>query len=89
MQDERNELNNKIERYKAEIKAAQEKIAGLDDKLKDKVKVAEAEYRASVETLNGSNKIAQEYADKEISDTAELEEEIAMAEKNEGTFKRI
>ena len=39
MQDERNELTRKIERLKAEIKAAEDKIDGLDDGLPIRLKL--------------------------------------------------
>lgn len=78
--DERNELTRKIERLKAEIKAAEDKIGGLDIRLADKVKIADAEYSAAVAKINSENKLAEQYADKEIIPTAELEAEIEYAQ---------
>ena len=79
--DEKNELHKKIERLKAEIKAAEDKIAGLDDRLNDKIKVAEAQAEAAVEKLNSEYKSAEKYAEKEITPTDALETEIQFAEK--------
>jgi len=78
--DERNELTRKIERLKAEIKAAEDKINGLDERLADKVKIADAEYAAAVAKINSENKLAEQYANKEIIPTAELETEIEYAQ---------
>lgn len=78
--DERNELARKIERLKAEIKAAEEKISGLDGKLQDKVKIAEAEYQTAVEKIKKDNSLAEQYAGQEITPTDLLESEIENAQ---------
>jgi hypothetical protein len=82
--NERDGLHSTIERLKAEIKAAEDTLKTLDEKLDDKRKVIEAEYREKVSTLENDVKVADEYADKEPIDTAPLKEEIDTAE----TMKR-
>ena len=78
--DERGELQRKIERLRAEIKAAEDKITGLDGRLADKVKIADAEYNAAIAKINSDNKLAQEYAGKQITPTEELEAELSHAQ---------
>lgn len=77
---ERSGLTATIERLKAEIIAAQDKLAGLDDKLADKIKVIEAEFEASKAKLNASVQNAADFADKEKTDTSALEAEVKTAE---------
>lgn len=77
---ERDGLNSTIARLKAEIKAAEDKLAGLDDKLSDKKKVIEAEYQTKLAKLDSDTQVANEWADKEPTDITELAEEISTAE---------
>ena len=78
--DERNELQRKIERLKAEIKTAEDKTLGLDEKLADKIKLVDAEYSVAVEKINKENVVAEKYAGLEIQPTEELEEEVSNAQ---------
>jgi DNA repair exonuclease SbcCD ATPase subunit len=78
---ERDGLNSTIARLKAEIKAAEDKLAGLDDKLADKIKVIEAEYQTKLAKLDNDTQVANEWADKEPVDVSGLVEEIAEAER--------
>lgn len=78
--NEREGLKSTIERLKAEIKAAEDKLLTLDGKLEDKKKVAVAEYNEKVAKLDGDIQIAKRYEDKEKVETAELQAEIAHAE---------
>jgi len=77
---ERDGLNSTIARLKAEIKAAEDKLAGLDDKLSDKKKVIEAEYQTKLAKLDSDTQVANEWADKDPTDVTALTEEISTAE---------
>lgn len=78
--NEREGLLKTIERLRAEIVAAEGSIAALDSKLVDKVKIAESEYDAAKATLDANIGIASQYADKTVTDTSALAEEISNAE---------
>ncbi len=77
---ERTVLTSSIERMKAEIKAAEEKLLGLDSKNEDKKALIESEYEKEIEKLGNDVKTAEAYAYKEPRETAELEKEIEFAQ---------
>lgn len=77
---EREGLYATIERLKAEIKAAEEKAAGLAEKLKDKTAVIESKYSEAISKLDADIGVADQYADKEPTDTTALSDEINTAE---------
>ncbi|HCW81010.1 MAG TPA: hypothetical protein DG942_07930 [Ruminococcaceae bacterium] len=77
---EREGLEKTIERLKAEIKAAEQQIGALDGKQADKVKIAESEYDAAKAKLDSNIGAANEYVDKEITDTSALQAEVNTAE---------
>lgn len=77
---EREGLEKLIERLKAEILAAEDKLTTLDGKMQDKVAVAEADYEAAKAKLDADIGIANEYADRQPSDTTALQSEIDTAE---------
>ncbi len=77
---ERESLQSSIERMKAEIIAAQDKLAGLESKLTDKAARLQAEHDAQVAKLKQDTAVADEWADKETVDAAPLQEEITQAE---------
>lgn len=77
---ERESLLKDIERMKAQIKANEDKIAGLADRLADKVKIAESEYKEKVAKLDSDVKVADEYVDKSPVDTTDMEVEATQAE---------
>lgn len=77
---ERTVLTSSIERMKAEIKAAEEKLLGLDSKNEDKKALIESEYEKEIEKLGNDVKTAEAYAYKELRETAELEKEIEFAQ---------
>lgn len=81
IESERNRSEKTIERLKAETKAEEDKLLTLDDKLKDKIAIAEAEYNEQVAKLDGDIKIAEKYIGKEIIDIVPLQNEIAEAER--------
>ena len=80
VQNEREGLTATIARLKAEIKAAEDKIAGLGETLKNKTAVIETEYKAALEKLDNSAGAADKYADKEPTDVTVLSAEIESAE---------
>ena len=89
---ERESLQKGIERMKAEIIAAEDKLKGLASKLEDKKKIAIAEYETKVAKLDSEIKIANEYAEKKPVDTSELNAEIDTAEamkKHLNEYKRM
>lgn len=77
---EREGLKSTIERLKAEIRAHEETLRTLDDKLADKIAVADAEYEREVAKLGAGLEKAQKYAALENRDTAALQDEISTAE---------
>jgi len=81
---ERENLLSNIERMKAEIKAAEEKIAGLAGKLEDKKALAESKFNEAKTKLDADMSVADEYLDKQPLDCTELQAEISNAE----TMKR-
>lgn len=77
---ERNSLNATISRLTAEISAAKEKLNALGDKLADKKAVIEADYEAKKAKLDKDVGIAEEYMERELQPTEQLQSEIEEAE---------
>lgn len=77
---ERENLMSDIERKKAEIKAAEDKLNSLADKIVDKTKIIESEYKEKVAKLNSDIKVADEYIGKQPVDISEMQEEVKNAE---------
>jgi DNA repair exonuclease SbcCD ATPase subunit len=77
---EREGLKLSIERMKAEIKAAEDKLAGLDSKLADKTKLEQAEFEKKVAELKQNADVADKWAEKQKHDVAPLQDEITEAE---------
>ena len=80
IQTERQGLTNTIERLKAEIKAAEDKLTSLDGKLIDKRTIAESIYREAIAKLDKDIGTAAAYADKKPEPVDSLQEEIKTAE---------
>jgi len=78
--EEKSQLKSTIERLKAEIIAAEDKLLGLDEKLDSKIKLAESQFETAKAKLDADTEVSQEWADKEIIDISELQEEINTAE---------
>lgn len=78
--NEREGLLRTIERLKAEIQAAQDKIGNLESKQNDKIAVADSEYKAAKAELDANVGIASQYADRTVTDTSALQAEIDTAE---------
>lgn len=77
---ERESLLGSIERMKAEIKAAEDKLTGLDGKLADKKALAESRFNEAKVRLDNDMQIADEYIGKQPIDCTELQSEINNAE---------
>ena len=77
---ERSSLLATIERLKAEIVAAEDKISGLSSRLKDKVAANEAKFAEGLAKLERDTAVANKYVDAEPIDTTELHAEIDEAE---------
>lgn len=77
---EKQNLLSSIERMKAEISAAEDKIKSLSSKLEDKVTIAKANYENALTKLNSDVEVANKYSGKEITDTTKLASEIENAE---------
>lgn len=77
---EREGLVKSIERMKAEIIAAEDKIKSFAGKIEDKKQIAESTYHANVAKLSTDMETAKQYSDKIPVDTAELQAEIIQAE---------
>ena len=77
--NEREGLLSTIERLKAQIKAAEDGISALDSKLKDKIALAESEYNTAKAKLDNNMGVANQYADKPLTDASELSAEISTA----------
>ena len=77
---ERESLLSDIERMKAQIKAAEDKLSGLSDKLDDKKALAESKFNEAKTKLDADMSVADEYMDKQPMDCSELQNEISNAE---------
>ena len=78
--NERDQITSTIERLKAQLKAEEDKLLTLDDKLIDKIKVIAADYETAKAKLDKDNAVAMEWSDKDPIDVTELTEEVATAE---------
>jgi DNA repair exonuclease SbcCD ATPase subunit len=89
---EREQLTSEIERKKAEIKAAEDKLNSLSDKIADKTKIFESEYREKVAKLDSNIKVADEYTGKQLVDISAMQAEVKTAEemkKHLNEYKRM
>lgn len=89
---EREQISNEIERKKAEIKAAEDKLNSLSDKIADKTKIFESEYREKVAKLDGDIKVADEYTGKQLVNISAMQAEVKTAEemkKHLNEYKRM
>lgn len=77
---ERESLMSSIERMKAEIKAAEDKLGTLDSKLEDKKAIAESRYNEKKAKLDSDMLTADEYINKDPISCDELQAEISNAE---------
>lgn len=77
---EREILIADIERMKAQIKASEDKLAGLSGTLEDKKELAESHYNEAKTKLDADMSIADDYINKEPYDCTELQAEVNTAE---------
>lgn len=77
---EREGLLKTIERLKVEITAAEDKISGLDSKLKDKIQIAQSHFETAKAKIESDMGVADEYAEKKPMSTDALQLEIKTAE---------
>jgi DNA repair exonuclease SbcCD ATPase subunit len=80
IQNEREGLLTTIERLRAEIKAAEDKIYGLDSTLADKKAVIQSKYQEDLAKLDADTGTAAEWADKEPQPVDTLQQEVGTAE---------
>ncbi len=73
-------INNSIARMEAEIAGMKKEAAGLDEQLRDKLAVIEAQFNESVAKLDADTDVAKKYADKQPVDTAPMQQEVTHAE---------
>lgn len=76
---ERSRTEAAIARLRAEIEAAEKTLTTLDDKLSDKIKVIHADFETKKAKLDKDVGVAEEYMEREIQPTGELENEISEA----------
>lgn len=77
---EKDNLNSTIARLKAEIKANEDKLLSLDDKLQDKIKVANSNFDAEKAKLISDVGVAEQYISLPITPVDDLQNEINEAE---------
>lgn len=77
---ERDSLNSTIARLKAEIRAAEDKLLTLDDKLNDKIRIAQADFETQKLKLDADVGVAEKFINLEIQPVSDLQAEIDEAE---------
>lgn len=78
---EKDNLNSTIVRLKAEIKACKDKLLTIDDKLQDKVKIANSNYDVAKAKLDSDIGVAEQFISLPITPVDDLQNEINEAEK--------
>lgn len=78
--NQKESLTSEIERKKAEIQAAEEKIVRLAQLKKDKEAVIESEHKAKTANLDSNIKTAEEYISRDPVDLTAIKEEVKTAE---------
>lgn len=78
---EKDNLNSTIARLKAEIKACKDKLLTIDDKLQDKVKIANSNYDVAKAKLDSDIGVAEQFISLPITPVDDLQNEINEAEK--------
>lgn len=79
--NEKDNLNSTIARLKAEIKACEDKLLTIDDKLQDKVKIANSNYDVAKAKLDSDIGVAEQFISLPITSVDDLQNEINEAEK--------
>lgn len=78
---EKDNLNSTIARLKAEIKACKDKLLTIDDKLQDKVKIANSNYDVAKAKIDSDIGVAEQFISLPITPVDDLQNEINEAEK--------
>ena len=78
--NQRTDLIGTIERLRAEIQAAEDKMAGLEQRRQEREAVAQANYETAVAKLEKDMGVANDYADRQPVDTSALAAEVDTAE---------
>lgn len=78
---EKDNLNSTIARLKAEIKACEDKLLTIDDKLQDKAKIANSNYDVAKAKLDSDIGVAEQFISLPITPVDDLQNEINEAEK--------
>ena len=78
--EQRESLLTEIERKKAEIKSAEDKLYGLDQVMEAKKSVIRSEYKAKIAELDSNIKTADEYINKQPVDLTQIKDEVVTAE---------
>lgn len=79
--NEKDNLNSTIARLKAEIKACEDKLLTIHDKLQDKVKIANSNYDVAKAKLDSDIGVAEQFISLPITPVDDLQNEINEAEK--------
>lgn len=79
VEDEKANLQSRIEKLKSEIELTEQKLATVDNGLEDKIARINAEFDSNKAKLDKDNAIAADWANKEVVDTTELENEVETA----------
>lgn len=89
---ERDNLNSDIARLEAEIRSAKDKLLVLDDKLQDKIRIAEGDFETAKAKLDADIGVAEQYISMDIIPVDDLQAEISEAEtmiKHLNEYKRM
>ncbi len=76
-----NQIDKEIIQLQEQIKALQVEKTGLETKKSDKMAVIESEYKANIAKYDAEVEEYKEYADKELVDFTDLQEQAGMVEK--------
>lgn len=79
--DQRSALSGEIERLRAEVKAAEDRLAGLEERRRERAEVAKANFETSLAKLDRDMGVADDYAIREPVDVSALTEELETADR--------
>lgn len=77
----RAQIDKDIMKLEEQVRALKTELAGLDEKMADKLVVIEKEYEANVSKYEAEAESYREYADRELQDVSRLQEEAEEIEK--------
>lgn len=79
VEDERKNLESKIERYKHEIELAESQLKTVDSGLESKIAAIRANYEAQKAKIDKDNAIAADWSTRQVEDITDLQEEVSTA----------